>query len=33
VWQGFFTLIGAIVVTGVYRRWKALGGPANYQPP
>ena len=33
VWQGVFSLAGAIFVLIVYRRWKALGGPDNYQPP
>jgi MFS family permease len=33
LWYSFFALIGASSAIVVFRRWKALGGPANYQAP
>jgi maltose/moltooligosaccharide transporter len=33
VWQAAFTFLGIVAVCVVYRRWKALGGPAAYQAP
>jgi maltose/moltooligosaccharide transporter len=33
VWIAFFGLITTAAAVIVYRKWKALGGPGNYQPP
>lgn len=33
VWNAAFTLLGTIATWVVYKRWKAFGGPDNYQAP